>query len=81
MTKQELQAATAIAMDKTQDLSNVDDGIFWGFGLPSFDSVNVTLRQVAKLIRWQAVMWNGELDAAMYNEVAIAGRRKFSICG
>lgn len=81
MTRDEFKQATEMALDRKQDLTNVDDSIFWGFGLPEFEPVNVTVRQVAKLIRWQAVMFNGELDASAYNEVAEIGRRKFSICG
>ena len=81
MTRDELKQATAIAMDRNTDLSNVDDSLFLGFGLPSFKPVNVTLRQVAKLIRWQAVMLNDEIDAQMYDEVAQVGRRKFVVCG
>jgi len=81
MTRDELKQATAIAMDRNADLSNVDDSLFFGFGLPNYKPVNVTLRQIAKLIRWQAVQLNGELNADLYNEVADVGRRKFVVCG
>jgi len=81
MTKQEIQQATSIAMDSKVELSGVDISVFNGFGLPDFKPVRVTIRQIARLIRWQAVMFNGELDADMYNKVADAGRRKFMVCG
>ena len=36
---------------------------------------------VAKTIRWQALMMNGEWDAEALNEVAEAGRKNFLVLG
>jgi hypothetical protein len=80
VTKKDVQLAMSIAIDSNIDLSGVDDSIFNGFGLPGFNPVSVTLRQVAKLIRWQAIMFNGEFDAYMYNEIVSIGRKKFIVC-
>jgi hypothetical protein len=34
---------------------------------------------VAKLIRWQAMQFNGEWNAEALNEVATIGRKKFMV--
>lgn len=81
MTLNQFQAAFAIAKDTNRDLSNVDDSLLYGFGLPSFRPVHTTLEAVAKIIRWQALQFNGEWDAAALNEVAECGRRMFIVLG
>ncbi len=80
MTLAQLNEATALALSRA-DLSAVDDRIFSGFGLPEYPIVYVTVAQVAKLLRWQAVQFNGQLNAEAYNEVARIGRHKFMIGG
>jgi len=81
MTLSQFQAAFAIAKDFSRDLSKVDDGILFGFGLSSFKPVHTTLEAVAKLIRWQAYQFNGEWDSEALNEVATLGRKNFLILG
>ena len=81
MSLKEFQYAFAIAKDFNRDLSNVDDSMLYGYGLPSFKPVYTTLEAVAKTIRWQALQMNGEWDAAALNEVAELGRRNFIILG
>lgn len=81
MTLTQFQCAFAIAKDFNRDLSNVDDSILFGCGLRSFEPVHTTLEAVAKLIRWQALQFNGEWDAEALNEVAMIGRKNFLVLG
>ena len=82
MTKKEFAAAVAIAQSN-DELNDVDihdnNAVFDGFGLPEFNVVFVTLKQVAKLIRWQAQYLTGGFDQEAMQEVAKAGRHKFMI--
>lgn len=80
MNKNELNAALKIAKSK-ENLLNVDISIFDGFGLSDFCPVNVTIRQVARLIRYQCIMLNGELDAKNFNELCYFARKRFSVFG
>ena len=79
MTLVQFQKAFAIANDASIDLSNVDDTILFGCGLPRFKPVHTTLEAVAKLIRWQAMQFNGQWNAEALNEVAEVGRKNFLI--
>ncbi len=79
MTRKEAQAAYALANDPQQTFTAVDTGIFDGFGLPEFKPVHVTLRQVAALMRWQALQMNGEWDHTALTEVIELGRARFLI--
>jgi hypothetical protein len=81
MTLQQFQAAFAIAKDFKRDLSDVDNSILFGYGLPHFTPVHTTLEAVAKTIRWQALQMNGEWDSEALNEVASLGRKNFLILG
>ena len=81
MTLTQFQSAFAIAKDFDRDLSNVDDSILFGCGLLSFEPVHTTLDAVAKLIRYQALQFNGEWDAEALNEVAMLGRKNFLVLG
>ena len=81
MTLQQFQQAFDIAKNFNRDLSNVDDSILFGYGLPDFKPVHTTLEAVAKTIRWQALQFNGQWDAEALNEVAEAGRRNFLVLG
>jgi len=53
MTKAEFQAAFAIADNSEIDLTDVDDSVLFGCGLPGFKPVAITLEAAAKHIRWQ----------------------------
>jgi len=81
MTKHEFTAAFKIANDFSIDLSNVDDSHLYGYGLPDFKPVHVTLEQVAKEIRWAALQFNGEWNGEALDEVAKLGRRNFIVLG
>lgn len=80
MTTQEFRAAFAVA-DSSAELLAEDLAPFDGFGLPDFQPVTVTLRQVARLIRWQAQQLNGGWDSAALDEVRNCGRRRFVMVG
>lgn len=55
MNTAEFKAAFAIADNPNITLyPNEDISIFDGYGLPSFQPIVATLRQVAALMRWQA---------------------------
>ena len=79
MTFKQQQAAFQIANNFDMDLSDVDVDIFWGCGLNDFKPVYVTLKQVARHMRWQALQMNGEWDSNELNEVNLIGKRKFLI--
>jgi hypothetical protein len=80
MTRQETNAAFAIADNQEISLyPDVDTSIFDGFGLRDFQPVYVTLRQVAALMRWQALQFNGEWNAEALNDVVKVGRTRFLI--
>ena len=78
MTKQEFGKAVEIA-HSDENLSQIDDSIFLGCGLPEFEPVTVTIRQVAKFVRWQALQFNGEFDAFALDACANVSRRNFLI--
>jgi hypothetical protein len=77
MTTKEFNEAVRIASRESDMPENID--CFWGFGLPEFQPVYVTLRQVAALIRYQAVQMNGAFDQEALAEVKYFAKRKFLI--
>jgi hypothetical protein len=81
MTLNQFQQAFAIAKDFNRDLTNVDDTMLYGFGLSSFKPVYTTLEAVAKIIRWQALQFNGEWNGEALNEVVELGRKNFLVLG
>ena len=81
MTMQEIKQATKIALNPAIDLSNVDDSILYGFGLPEFRPVYTTLQTVAKCMRWQSCMFNGGWDDKEYNENLPHYKRNVRIIG
>jgi hypothetical protein len=79
MTKAQFDKAIEIARSNT-DLSQVDDTILDGCGLPGFEPVTVTLEAAAKFLRWQCVCLNGQLDSHEVNEMRNVSRRRWLIC-
>ncbi len=77
MTKQELGCAFEIAKSSA-DLINENEP-FNGFALPEFRPLLCTVREVARLIRWQCQRFNGTWDMEALAEIREAGRRKFEI--
>lgn len=82
MTKNELAEARKIA-DSDELLSEDNASIypFDGFGLTDFQPVYVTLKQVARLIRWQCFRMDGTIDEEEFQCIAQHGKRKFLIIG
>lgn len=80
MTKGELATAFEMAKRGERDM----DDMLWcdGFGLPDFAPVVCTLRQLAGLIVWQCkCMFGDGWDMAALNEIALHGKRKFTVIG
>jgi len=79
MTLAQFQVAVKTAQNSTLDLSATDDSMLFGYGLSDFKPVHTTLSAVAKVIRWQALQFNGQWDMTELNELAKLARRKFII--
>jgi hypothetical protein len=62
MNAKQFSAALAIAQSNA-DLSQADDSALFGYGLPDFKPVNVSLAAVAKTLRWQALQFNGQFNS------------------
>lgn len=84
MNRPEFKAACAIALNG-EDLTGENIDPFDGYGLKGFEPVYVTLRQVARLIRWQALPImvpkgsQPSLDNEQLEGIAKVGRHKFII--
>lgn len=78
MTKDQFSAALAIAKSKV-DLSNVDDTILDGCGLPDFKPVTVSLEACAKCIRWHAFCLNGQIDSEALNDMRNWSRKRWLV--
>ncbi len=63
------------------DLSDVDDTILDGYGLPGFGPVVATVKQVAKVMRWQARYLNGEWDGEQLTEIKELFRKRVTVVG
>lgn len=88
MSKAEFSRAIAL-MNKMRDEETLDlvDFMqsdvfvrFGGFALPDFEPVACSLRDLAKLICYQCLQFNGELDTAALDEIW-QSRRRFLIVG
>lgn len=78
MTRQQLAEAKTLAKS-SDDLSGVDTESFNGFGLAGFKPIIATIRQVAAVLRWQALMLNGEWDSVALQECAMIFKKKVTI--
>ena len=79
MTLAQFQTACKAAQNPTLDLSATDSSMLHGFGLPQFKPIHTSLAAVAKVIRWQALQFDGQWDHEALNEIATIGRKKFLI--
>jgi hypothetical protein len=80
MTKRQFALALEMAMS-AEDLPSANESdLFDGFALPGFPVTVCTIKQMASLVRWQCVQFNGELDMENFQEIW-ANRRKFLIVG
>ena len=62
-----------------RDLSNVDDSVLHGCGLPDFKRTNCTLEMAAKMIHHAAMQFNGEFDSIELNAICNVAKKKFQI--
>ena len=88
MTRNEFSKAVALAQSSETLETFIGKGssqrlndVFNGFGLPDYDAVDVTIRDVAALIRHQAMQFNGELENEALTEIREIGRSKFQLVG
>lgn len=78
MTKAELSAALKLALTK-ENLSNENIDHFDGFGLRDFQPTTCTIKQLARLIRWQCFCLDGSIDQNNLNEIAFHGKKRFVV--
>lgn len=78
MNKAEFKRAFAVA-SSDQNLTNVDMGHLFGFGLRDFQPVSTTVEAVARMMRWQAHQMNGGWDEQALDEIRVAGRTRFIV--
>ena len=77
MTKGEIKRAFKLSRSDA-DLSEHDISVFDGCALPDFKyPIHTTIEAVAKLFRYQALMFNGEWDLKELSECAWIARKKF----
>jgi hypothetical protein len=78
MTKSQLAAAFDLAKTSV-DLSAESIDVFLGYALPAFDTVYVTIGQVARLIRWECGTFAGTWDMEAFQTLAHVGRARFQV--
>lgn len=79
MTKNQLDRAMTLARNYEVNLLNVDLSTLEGYGLPNFQPVTVTVEMVAAMIRWQCIMFNGEIVAEELDLLVRVFRHKVTI--
>jgi hypothetical protein len=77
MTNEQFKEAVTLAKSDTEIKDDID--IFDGYGLNDFKPVFVTLRQVARLIRWQCATFAGTWDSKELQSIQRFGRKRFQI--
>lgn len=81
MTKAEFARAFTLASDRSVSLADVNDSHLHGCAMPGFEPVTTTLAPVAKMIRWQCSMFNGQWDHAELDELRKIARYRFDLIG
>lgn len=81
MNKAEIAKAVAQAGDLSVSLLDVDQSNLYGCALPTFKPTFATITQVAALIRWQAMYFNGTWDAVELDNVCYLMSKKVTIIG
>lgn len=76
MTKKEFSKAIELAKTHTYVSANIS--LFDGFGWPDFKPVACTLNDLAGLIAWQCLCFNGSTCTEALNEIW-ACRKKFIV--
>jgi len=80
MTKKEITEALAIAKSE-QGLEGEDLSVFDGCAFKAYNKVYVTLAQVAKLFRHQALYLNGNWDSVELDGISSIAAKQFNIIG
>lgn len=80
VTKAEFSAAYDIAKSD-RDLSGVDDSVLYGCASREFPPVMCNLETLARMIRWQCQMLNGQWDCEALTELHKMCRTKVTIIG
>ena len=78
MNKKEFKEACILAFNNTMEKAFDTIDIFNGFGLRDFKPVTCTVKDVAGLLKWQCLMFNGQIDHNALNEVW-ENRKKFIV--
>ena len=78
MDAKEFKMAFALAKSNA-DFSNVNIDHLSGYGLKDFQPVTTTLEAVAKIMRWQALHFNGSWDMEELDGIKYVGKKKFEI--
>ncbi len=79
MTKTQFAQCATVARNLEIDLSTEDLTPFDGCGLSGFKPIFVTVKQVARFIRWQSLCFNGEVDSKELQDCAEIARRSFTL--
>lgn len=81
MNAVEYKRAFLLAQDADVDLSDESLDIFDGYGLRDFDPVVATVRQVARLMRYQALQFNGDWVNEELTQIKEIFRKKVTMVG
>ena len=80
MTNIEFKEAADLALNQTDvNLTGEDIAAFDGFGLKDFKPIFCTIRQLARVIRWQCQYLFGGFDSEELQSIARVGKTKFRI--
>lgn len=79
MTKKERQEIMALASNNGIDWQAVDCSVLIGCGLSDFGKKYCTEKQVAALLRYQALQLNGEWDSKELDIMFQIAQRKFMV--
>lgn len=80
MNRNEFKKAVSMIKDKdiiNMSLESID--CFYGCACEDFTTTNCTIKQVAKLIRYQCLYMNGDLDMNELNNIEYISKKKFKI--
>jgi hypothetical protein len=76
MNKAELHTALELAQTHSYGIANIS--LFDGFALRNFKPIACTINDLAGLIAWQAICFDGSIDSEALNEIYSA-RKKFLV--
>jgi len=80
MTKVEFKKSLEIAQSD-RNLSHITGEKLLGYGLSEFRPTVTTIDEVALMIRWQTIMFNGYVNMEELNSLFQIAKRKFLIVG